>query len=854
MKEAPPNLNLKEPKELLNKAVKYGKLKSWGKCKANASKAEKEMNAIKDLYLSVRDLYDILIKKVEGLETYSIVLKDFEKKDSGIHKLIEGGKLKEAKEKTNAAIAEVDNILQLYSNYSALGERIQILRSSSINVPGLDQKVGEIGISFRNNTWSDLQGLIDDAHSMIEQFHEEDKKNEPRAKQMITELHQTLTDAPSFLNLAEATQLFNVAQELYKAKNYIGAIVRVTEATEIIERMKDKYSQVSETINSVQESIDNAKNEEGYGFIDFDSMEQTLEIIKKMVTAGDLDLAINYSKNLLNELETAKRPYIDDIRTKTDNWFRSLWSEVYNIDQAGLDVTEVKDVLLNIQKELKSATDYSDYVKVDDQLMTIDASITNVRQEYGLLSDIPSYISYKLSEASDMVYGIAKLGVDVSDLEFEVEELRTAFASAIGDEEMMIIKGKLEPLFFKIDKTKEIGVEIKNTRYYNQDLLDKILEKIKDLEEKGYETKRLVFEHENKTKLLVESKSVKALELVQGMIEEMLTLIESVFNKNPKLFNLQQEVLIQQFEVKKSLNRVKDEGLDLSTVEERKEQFLSAESDVDSIEELTKLAEIAKSILKDIEQIYEDTLNEKEKFGRAKEELNRIMPAFEFLNGWADLSSVKQNINLAGVAMLSKRSAKALELLEVAKEEMENLKEVSSASVEVTMDTGSLSPNLWDQSKLILTNNGKVSLKNINISIDGPLEVRKIKTVELMDPAEEKQLDIGVMFKGGGKIPLDFVISAFRGFDNTKMDFQKDVWVTVTGAPAASAPASAAPIPVAAPSQPSTPTPAAATDSGDAALSDEVVIKLKQLAQLRNEGIISPEDFEKKKSELLSQF
>ena len=90
-----------------------------------------------------------------------------------------------------------------------------------------------------------------------------------------------------------------------------------------------------------------------------------------------------------------------------------------------------------------------------------------------------------------------------------------------------------------------------------------------------------------------------------------------------------------------------------------------------------------------------------------------------------------------------------------------------------------LKPDVWSQISMIVSNVGKANARNIRMNFDGPLEVRRVKTIDQLRAGEKKVMDVGVKFNGIGKVPIDIEIIYGRTLDEKQYLFSEETWLEV---------------------------------------------------------------------------
>ncbi len=109
------------------------------------------------------------------------------------------------------------------------------------------------------------------------------------------------------------------------------------------------------------------------------------------------------------------------------------------------------------------------------------------------------------------------------------------------------------------------------------------------------------------------------------------------------------------------------------------------------------------------------------------------------------------------------------------------LEEAHSISPEIFLEIAGegLRPDVWSQISLVVSNVGKANARNIRMNFDGPLEVRRVKTIDSLRAGEKKVMEVGVKFNGVGKVPIDIEIIYGRTLDEKQYLFSEETWLEV---------------------------------------------------------------------------
>ena len=868
LRDAPKNLDLNEEKRIIEQAKTSAKLRAWEQTKGFAEVAQSKISLKMGLYTRTHNLLNYIMVNIDELGARGIPAQKYQQTCSALYDQLESGRVQEAFENGEALDVMISAIIQIQNDYQSLGSRFIFLQSEDIAVADISADLAQINECLRKGDINGARELYYATVIKIDDNPEAAEQNAPKARAIIAEINQELSQIPKSQTPEDLPTTFSAAVEAFKQKRFTTALESAIKAQDILDGVKEGYSQIMDVIRDTREKVINSRTEEGFEGIDFETLLRTLDSAEKMVEDNNVELARSYATNVIEQLEASKRPLFDEIKAKVENGLKVAKIELYNYDKAGMDIKRPKEIVIEVTQEIKSAEKYSDYIALDEMLAKVDEFIKNTKTEFELASNPPKYISYKLKLARERIAEMERAGLDVSKLSSLLEEHRGVFSRAVSDEEINSLRNKIDPFFETLSQSYDTFIELKKLREDIEEKLDIATEKIDILKEKGYETTRLWADLKNKENICKMSQTTNALKLVQDEVSEWLESIEQISQLNPSVFARQERIRSIHFDNNKLLRTLEKEGEDVSAFEERMEQLQNV--DTESMDELGAIIDKGEALQKELEDLNHSILNKKRNKEQAKIDLYEMLDRVDEMEGFADLSLIRPLLEGAQASLESGETNRAIDLVRDSKNEMEKLKEKSSADIGFEMDTEDIDPDVWDQTRVTITNTGMVALKDINISMEGPVEIRRFKPIPELGLNETMEANVAIIFRGKGNIPLDVWISAHRSFDDEKVDIHKDVWVDIKGEETTDSEP---------PEEKAVPKPGegdeeeaefdeeiewegeeeGAEDEAEEPPQDEVHEKkkaielIKELAELKDQGIITEEEFQTKKKQLLDK-
>src|SRR3989304_7397262 len=101
----------------------------------------------------------------------------------------------------------------------------------------------------------------------------------------------------------------------------------------------------------------------------------------------------------------------------------------------------------------------------------------------------------------------------------------------------------------------------------------------------------------------------------------------------------------------------------------------------------------------------------------------------------------------------------------VAKQRIQAFLEDKYPRLSLSLPTSGVQADAWNKFILELGNRGNLAAKNVDVRIEGDVEVRGLRPIPRIDPNEKKRVEIGVRPKAGGLLPVDLSVRYFRPLD-----------------------------------------------------------------------------------------
>jgi hypothetical protein len=108
---------------------------------------------------------------------------------------------------------------------------------------------------------------------------------------------------------------------------------------------------------------------------------------------------------------------------------------------------------------------------------------------------------------------------------------------------------------------------------------------------------------------------------------------------------------------------------------------------------------------------------------------------------------------------------------------MEERLESSAPVIRVTIVGPRLVADTWNKVVMKIQNSGNADAASVQVSIDGPVELRALDELPLLRAGETYNDEIGVKCEENGSIPVKLLVDCERPHDSTPFHFEAELWL-----------------------------------------------------------------------------
>jgi hypothetical protein len=169
------------------------------------------------------------------------------------------------------------------------------------------------------------------------------------------------------------------------------------------------------------------------------------------------------------------------------------------------------------------------------------------------------------------------------------------------------------------------------------------------------------------------------------------------------------------------------------------------------------------------------------KTSEVKEQLERLLLDITDLKEHVAIpGSVEELISKAKTTLKENSFEESIECIQSCNKKLDKLRKGSEPKIEIEFDTNNLQPNLWNRTKISVMNKGLACAKDLQVKLTGPLEVRRMPSLDKMAYNENKTYEIGLKPEGAGTVPVDIDIKFTRTWDGKPYHLHQELWLEIS--------------------------------------------------------------------------
>jgi hypothetical protein len=176
-----------------------------------------------------------------------------------------------------------------------------------------------------------------------------------------------------------------------------------------------------------------------------------------------------------------------------------------------------------------------------------------------------------------------------------------------------------------------------------------------------------------------------------------------------------------------------------------------------------------------------------------KVQLDKTLADFDDLKEYCAIpSSVKELVKSAQNNFSNNKFDAVKENLDICNVKLDKLRIASEPKIELHIQTESLRADLWNRTKITISNKGLACASNIELKFTGPIQIRRMPILENLDYNQTRTFEVGMKPEGAGSVPIDVDIDFKRPWDNKEYHDRQELWLDVlpahSGAPGVGVP------------------------------------------------------------------
>jgi tetratricopeptide (TPR) repeat protein len=626
------------------------------------------------------------------------------------------------------------------------------------------------------------------------------------AKELLLFTKKRLSEAKRIgIDTKQAEKSFIKAQELLKSaegiEDYDHAMDLMDESIKILKELEDQYHSAKKLITSAIKYINDLEKDGR----DISVQKAQINTAKKMFKKGNYGKAIELADNSLRELnELDNTVHILEELTGSVN---ILITEAVKIN---INVNKAKGVLKEILA-LKRNGEYDNAIKLAKKTLSSLESLTkNYRHASSLIQKSYSKIDDAKRMGADTTFAEELLkdvnqNMDRNDFKAAIDLAKKCIESAenVMNKHLDELKQResdiIAELEKRIDELKIFGADTRNAK--------KIMEEVNEAKSKDdFKTffdqtelcKNAISEARNHHKRVLDK-----LHLVESTINEAAS--SGVDVKKAREYYIKAEEALKNFDyttaetdsnfaldeaenarkMQHQLLGLKEQAEDLlktarATVKEYKESGMMV-SNAERILEKAGTA-LAKSDYFIAKQHATNGLEECKKIQKIFSQVqDNVHEAESSINNAKIYIDTKEAEEIYKESVSKMKEGNYSESLELAKKTIKMIDGIKSSSKpQVTLkfpETPTLKSMAWGKLKLQVSNDGKIHVNDIKLTISDKFESAGFLSIPHLKAGENKIIDLGIRTNEVGEIPMNISLSFINSLTNEEVESQELFWV-----------------------------------------------------------------------------
>jgi len=621
--------------------------------------------------------------------------------------------------------------------YAHVRQLVNDLRTANIDIADSDDVLEKASRALQEKRFDDVDALLQELEGTANELK---AQLVVAAKEIISKAEGSLTSAGSRkIDTGEARSILDTAKESLNA----GKIDKAIEYASLAHKKADDAIKLYDE----QQAAVRAKEEE--------LARSTIARLKKMtsdLSRADIDVmgsseAIAEAEKAfsegrfadvpkgLEEIESLAQTLQEGLKLAAEDLLARSRTGVADAKKEGLDLSRGDKVLSNADEALRDGR----YVETIEYTKVINDIVETAKRHKGIRE-----IELTLKKLQDEVQRAESLGIDMStsakmlkeaqeDIALgrfdNLEEAAKKVATSVDSAQKLYIHARVKAMATAIQEGKDIGLETTAAEALYRKAENAIQRK--DLEAIDGFAKQVDVLLVS-TRRAVEAEQVeKDVRSLEDMLAQAARVGIEVGDLRPMALQAREALAIRDFTKAES---IVSEGKS-KVRERRRKQF------ADRYE--TKMQTISTMI------------------GAAKQ-LGANVAEAERILAEASKALDKQDLNMADILVKQAEVSAGIQVQNFIKNRYPNLV--------VKLPEEGLQADVWNNYMVEVSNKGKLNARNVQLKLDGDVEVNGLKPIAELGINETKRLEFGVKPKIEGQVPLNVEILYQRFFDENKYE------------------------------------------------------------------------------------
>jgi hypothetical protein len=262
------------------------------------------------------------------------------------------------------------------------------------------------------------------------------------------------------------------------------------------------------------------------------------------------------------------------------------------------------------------------------------------------------------------------------------------------------------------------------------------------------------------------------------IINQLLEICDDIMR--PYLEKIQALAKDKIIEFQNDIEHARGRGVDLADAKEIFSEMVERMKNASKVSEFREIIEYTNAGKHALERALRRKERMTNRTNDIRAKMEPVMADFQDLQTYCAVpNSVVKLVNSLQHKFDSQDYDGAVADIEELSKKMNKLRKASEPKIVLKIQTEQLKSDLWNRTKLQVSNKGLASATKVKIRFSGPLEVRRITVVDSLDYNCTEIIEFGLRPEGAGSLPIDVDLEYSRSWDGKEYHEHQELWLDV---------------------------------------------------------------------------